>query len=70
MLLPTAGPPPEWFPDFLRYVAQMRINGKGALEGFQPDDWLALRVLMRSKRKVTAGQDTPYVRLLRRLVPE
>ena len=70
-LLPsTAGPPPEWFPDFLRYLAQMRLNSDGELETLKPDDWLALREQMRAVRRGASGQDTPYLRILRRYVPE
>ena len=70
ILLPTAGPPPEWFPDFLRYMAQMRLNTDGELETLKADDWLALRERMRAVRRAGAGQDTPYLRILRRFVPE
>ena len=65
-----AGPPPEWFPDFLRYMAQMRLNPDGELETLKPDDWLALRERLREVRRAGAGQDTPYFRILRRYVPE
>jgi WD40 repeat protein len=42
-LTPKAGPPPDWFPDFLRYMAQMRLNPDGALETLKAADWFALR---------------------------
>ncbi len=70
VLAPSAGVPPEWFPDFLRYMAQMRLNPDGELETLKPDDWLALRKRMREVRRAGAGQDTPYLRILRRFVPE
>ena len=38
MLLKSAGPPPEWFPDFLRYLAQMRLNPDGELETLKTAD--------------------------------
>ncbi|MEA3212720.1 MAG: eukaryotic-like serine/threonine-protein kinase [Chthoniobacter sp.] len=70
-ILPTtAGPPPTWFSDFLRYVAQMRLNSDGELETLKTDDWLALRERMRAVRRASAGQDTSYLRILRRYVPE
>jgi len=70
-ILPTtAGPPPAWFSDFLRYLAQMRLNSDGELEILKPDDWLALREQMRAVRRAGAGQDTPYLRILRRFAPE
>ena len=63
--------PPEWFPDFLRYLAQMRLNPDGELETLKPDDWLALRERMRAVRRAgAAGPETPYLRILRRFVPE
>ena len=66
----TAGPPPAWFADFLRYMAQMRLNSDGELETLKTDDWLALRERLRAVRRASAGQDTPYLRILRRYVPE
>lgn len=51
-------------------MAQMRLNSDGELETLKPDDWLALRVRMREVRRASAGQDTPYLRILRRYVPE
>ena len=70
VLPPSAGPPPEWFPDFLRYMAQMRLNSDGELETLKPDDWLALRARMRAVRRASVGQDTPYLRILRAWVAE
>jgi hypothetical protein len=62
--------PPGWFPDFLRYLAQMRHNSNGELETLKTDDWLALRERMRAVRRANAGQDTPYLSILRRYVPD
>ena len=59
-----------WFPDFLRYMAQMRLNPDGELETLKPEDWLALRERMRAVRRASAGQDTPYLHILRRFVTE
>ena len=67
---PTAGPPPKWFPDFLRYMAQMRLNSDGELETLKPADWLALQERLRAVLHASAGQDTPYLRLLRQWVRE
>jgi hypothetical protein len=70
-LLPaTAGPPPAWFADFLRYLAQMRLNSDGELEPLKPADWLGLRERLRAERRASVGQDTPYLSILRRYVPE
>ena len=54
----------------LRYLAQMRLNADGELETLKPDDWLALRERMREERRAGEGRDTPYLRILRRFVPE
>ena len=70
VLSPSAETPPKWFADFLRYMAQMRLNSDGELETLKPDDWLALRERMREVRRASAGQDTPYFRILRRFVSE
>jgi serine/threonine protein kinase len=70
VLPPSAGPPPEWFPDFLRHMAQMRLDPDGELEKLKPDDWLAVRDKMRALLRTSAGKDTPYLRILRRFVPE
>ena len=71
MILPaSAGPPPPWFADFLRYMAQMRLNYDGEPEPLKPADWLALREHLRAVVRASAGQDTPYLRILRRYVSE
>jgi WD40 repeat protein len=70
ILPPSAGPPPEWFPDFLRYMSQMRLNSNGELETLSAGDWLALRERLRAIRHSTVNQGTPYLRILRRFVPE
>jgi hypothetical protein len=36
LLPPSAGAPPEWFADFLRYCAQMGLNSNGELEKYKP----------------------------------
>jgi len=38
-----AGPPPDWFTGFLRYMAQMRLTPDGALETLKAADWFTLR---------------------------
>ncbi len=70
-LLPqSAGPPPEWFPDFLRYLAQMRLNTDGELETLKTADWLALRERLRTVLRASASADTPYLRILRKYLRE
>jgi hypothetical protein len=51
-------------------MAQMRLNSDGELETLKPEDWLALRERLRAVRKAGAAEDTPYLRILRRYVPE
>ena len=70
VLPPTFGPPPEWFPDFLRYMAQMRLNEDGELETLKAADWLALREKLRAVLHASANADTPYLRILRKYVRE
>jgi WD40 repeat protein len=70
LLPPRAGSPPSWFPDFLRYMAQMRLNSDDESEPLKAADWLALRERMRAVVRESTGQDTPYLRILRRYVSE
>ena len=58
------------FPDFLRYLAQMRLNPDGELETLQAADWLALREKLRAVLRASANADTPYLRILRKYVRE
>jgi WD40 repeat protein len=47
-ILPAnAGAQPLWFPDFLHYMEQQRLNSDGELEPIPPNDWLALRARLR-----------------------
>jgi hypothetical protein len=62
--------PPEWFPDFLRYLAQMRLNPDGELETLKAADWLALRERLRGVLRASAGTDTFYLSTLRKYVRE
>ena len=51
-------------------MAQMRLNSDGELETLKLADWLALRERMHAVRDAGAGQDTAYLRILRRYVPD
>jgi hypothetical protein len=51
-------------------MAQMRLNFDGEPETLKPADWLALRERLRAVRRASTGQDTPYLSILRRYVPE
>jgi hypothetical protein len=46
------------------------LNADWEPETLKLDDWLALRKRMRELRRASAGQNTPYLRILRRYVPE
>jgi hypothetical protein len=70
ILPPSAGPPPEWFPAFLRYMAQMRLNPDGELETLKAVDWLALRERLRVVLRESANAQTHYLRILRNYVRE
>ncbi len=63
-------PPPEWFGDFLHYMAQRRLNADGELDPISPNDWLALRDRLRQVVRATAAEDTPYLHVLRHFVRE
>lgn len=51
---------PEWLPDFVRYMAQMRLNSDGELETLKAADWLVLRerVARRSAHERQSGHQT------------
>jgi hypothetical protein len=70
ILPPHAGPPPPWFADFLRYMAQRRLNSDGEMIALSPDEWPALREKMRGVLPAEAGLTTAYLEILRRFVPE
>ena len=71
IVLPSStGSQPGWFPDFLRYMSQVRLNRDGELETLKAADWLALRERLRGVLRLSAGQDTPYLRVLRSYVHE
>jgi WD40 repeat protein len=65
-----AGPPPEWFRDFLRYMAQARLNSDGELETLKTADWLALQERLRGVLRASPNADTPYLHVLRKYVRE
>jgi WD40 repeat protein len=71
MVLPSnADSPPEWFPDFLRYIAQMRLNADGKLEELGPEQWLTLRERLKDLLSAPASRDRPYMNLLRHYLRE
>ena len=70
ILPPHAGPPPPWFADLLRYIAQRRLNADGEMVTLSPDEWLALQEKLRGVLRAEAGYTTAYLEILRRFVPE
>ena len=70
LLPPDAGPPPSWFPDFLRYMAQSQLNADGTLETLTPENWRELQDRLIKVRDEDSATGTPYFRLLRRYLPK
>jgi hypothetical protein len=66
----VAGPPPEWFRDFLSYMAQARLDSDGKLEMLKTADWFALQERLRGVLRASANADTPYLHVLRKYVRE
>ncbi len=67
ILPPGSGLPPDWFPDFLRYMAQMKIGPSGGMETIEADEWLALREKLRAIAKATpAEKHDAYLQVLQR----
>ena len=70
ILPPSAGAPPEWFRDFLHYLAQQRLNQDGELESIRSAKLMTIRDrLVMVARGNTAGE-TPYLYVLRHFVHE
>ena len=67
---PNAGLPPEWFADFLRYMAQMRLDANGELETLSPADWIGLGQRLRNVLHAKPTLETPYLRIVRQYVPD
>lgn len=65
VLPPTAGPPPRWFPDFLRYVAQAQLNSDGELEHLTRYSWTQQEHALRDVLSGNQKEDSPYLRALR-----
>ena len=66
LLPPSAGAPPEWFRDFLHFMAQRRLNSSGAIEAVPLADWLAMRERLRVAARAT--NETPFLRPLRQFL--
>ena len=68
LLAPDAGAPPEWFRDFLHYMAQRRLNSEGGLEVVPLADWLGVRDRLHLVANKTGAAETTYLVLLRQFV--
>ncbi len=66
----SAGPVPEWFGDFLRYMGQMRLNSEGELEMLSVTDRRAMRERLRRVLANRVGPNSPYVQILGRHLGE
>ena len=68
VLPPSAGAPPEWFRDFLYYLAQRRLNKDRELEWIPSANLRTIRDRLAMVAR-TAGE-SPYLRVLRHFVRE
>jgi len=66
-----AGAPPEWFRDFLHYLAHQRLNQDGELKWIPSTELATIhdRLAMAAHGSSTEGE-TPYLRVLRHFVHE
>jgi hypothetical protein len=70
-VLPSgAGQTPEWFADFLRYMAQRQFNADGELETLKPDGLRVIQASLRAELLNGSSKDKHYLSVLRRWVPE
>jgi hypothetical protein len=69
ILPPSAGASPEWFRDFLQYLAQRRLNKDGELMWIPSTELATIhdRLAMAAHGSSTEGE-TPYLRVLRHFV--
>jgi hypothetical protein len=70
VLPPSAGASPEWFGDFLQYLAQRRLNKDGELEWISSAELMAIRKRLVAIARVSTTGETPYLRVLRHFVNE
>jgi len=71
VLPPGAGAPPEWFRDFLHYLAHQRLNQDGELKWIPSTELATIhdRLAMAADGSSAEGE-TPYLRVLRHFVHE
>ncbi len=70
VLSTNSGPPPQWFREFLHFIAQRRLNSGGELEFIPLQEWLATRERLSVIRRSPVGADEAYRWLLDVFVPE
>jgi WD40 repeat protein/class 3 adenylate cyclase len=68
VLPPAYGPPPSWFPDFLRYMAQNQLNPDGELEQLHRYPWLKIEESLRELAYSQPRQTSPYLTTLRSFI--
>jgi hypothetical protein len=67
----TAGASPEWFRDFLQYLAQQRLNQDGELEWISSTELTTIRDRLLVVARASSTQvETPYLSVLRYFVHE
>jgi hypothetical protein len=70
VLPPKADPAPEWFCDFLQYLAQRRLNQDGELEWIPNTELKGIRDRLAMVARSTTAEETPYLHVLRHFVHE
>jgi hypothetical protein len=70
VLPPSAGAPPEWFRDFLPYLAQHRLNQDGELELIPCAKLMTIRDRLAIVARDSTAGETTHLRLLRHFVHE
>jgi WD40 repeat protein len=69
VLPPSAGAAPEWFRDFLQFMAQRRLNQAGEPEWIPSTDLITMRDRLVMAAHASGNEaETPYLRLLRHFV--
>jgi WD40 repeat protein len=70
VLPPGEGAAPDWFRDFLQYLAQLRLNRDGELEWIPSAELMTIRNRLAMVARSNAVGETPYLRILRHFVHE
>jgi WD40 repeat protein/serine/threonine protein kinase len=68
LLPPEAGPPPDWFPNFVRWIANRRFDAKGLMSPLWPAEKESIKRKLQAALRAAGAQNTPYLELLRHYV--